>query len=258
MSKTLQRNWLTETYERLTAARMCKRIICQHRACSQFYSQEQCAAHYTWCFQFNGGHKTNSWGHKRVNLCLVLPLIIMNFLEAWGQSFEKDEIVSGLTGGCITSCVDMHTPCRQVPLGLQGVPSAQGKLPFLVEHWDVPSSWHHSWLQNSLSEVLGQWINSSPNICWHCWSRLYLVPGSSLGNGMELSGTSSRQSPVDTIRCTTAWGWLYWQLWRLWTLLCCVPHKCVFPCVWHDNIGKIFKPWCFRFSFLTILYIWMI
>lgn len=178
---------------------------------------------------------------------------MMNFLEAGGQNFEKEEFVSGLTGGCITSCVDMHTPCRQVPLGLQGVPSAQGKLPFLVEHWDVPSSWHHSWLQNSLSEVLGQWINSSPNICWHCWSRLYLVPGSSLGNGMEVSGTSSRQSPVDTMRGTAAWGWLYWQLWRLWTLLRCVPLKCVFPCVWHDDTGEIFRPRCFRFSFLTIL-----
>lgn len=151
---------------------------------------------------------------------------------------------SSLTSGCITSWVGMHTPWRQVPLRLQEVPSAQGKLPFLVEHCGVPSSWHHSWLQISLSEVLGQWTNSSPKICWHCWSRLYLVPGSSFGNSMALSGTSSRQSPMDTIQCNTASGWLYYGLWRLWTLRHCDNCKCVSPCVWHDNVGKIFRPSC--------------
>lgn len=135
----------------------------------------------------------------------------------------------------------MHAPWRQVPLRLQGVPSAQGKLPFLVEHCGVPSSWHHSWLQKSLSEVLGQWTNSSPKICWHCWSRLYLVPGSSLGNGMVLSGTSSRQSPVVTIQSNTVWDWLYCGLWILRTLLHCDNCKCVARCVWHDNSGKIFR-----------------
>lgn len=80
---------------------------------------------------------------------------------------------------------------------LQGVPSAQGRLPFLVEHCGVPSSRHHSWLQTSPSEGSGHWTNSSPNICWHCWSRLYWVPGSSPGSGRLLSGASSRQSPVE-------------------------------------------------------------
>lgn len=119
----------------------------------------------------------------------------------WYVCVPKNDIL--LTGGCITSSVGAHSPCRQVPLAEQGVPSAQGRLPFLVEHWDVPSSWHHNWLQVLLlSEVLGQWANSSPNICWHCSSRLYLMPGSSLGNAIELSGTSSRQSPADTLRHT--------------------------------------------------------
>lgn len=138
----------------------------------------------------------------------------------------------------------MHTPWRQVPLRPQGVPSAHGKLPFLVEHCGVPSSWHHSWLQMSLSEVLGQWTNSSPKICWHCRSRLYLVPGSSCGNGIALSGTSSRQSPVVKTQSNTVWGWLYCGLWRLWTLWHFDNCKCVALCVWHDNSGKIFRASC--------------
>lgn len=151
-----------------------------------------------------------------------------------------------LTKGCITSWVGMHSPWRQDPLRLQGVPSAQGKLPFLVEHCCVPSSWHHSWLQISLSEELGHWTNSSPNMCWHCWSRLYLKPGSSLGNGMVLSVTSSRQSPmVTTQRKETLHEIIVWFMG-------------IKDFGWHDNIGKWFRAKMDNVTFIGILGFWIL
>lgn len=96
-----------------------------------------------------------------------------------------------------SSALDTHEASRHLLSSLHGVPSAQGRLPFLVVHCIFPSSRHHSCAHAWSSGALGQWVYSSPKACWHCRSRPNILPGSSVGKGMLFSGGSSKQSPEE-------------------------------------------------------------
>lgn len=114
-----------------------------------------------------------------------------------GRAPARLSPIPSITWGFRASC-GTQRPSQHSPPALQGVPSAQGKLPFLVWQRGSPLSvLHQSWAQMSSSVVLGQCWNSLPKICWHCWSRLYRGPrpGSSAGRARGSAGASSKQSP---------------------------------------------------------------
>ena len=137
--------------------------------------------------------------------CLGIGQQVVNIYTYENTQIQRGAIpplqpLSCSTWGCRASC-GRQAPSQHSPPAMQGVPSAQGRLPFLVWHSGSPLLvLHHSWAQTSSSVVLGQCWKSLPKICWHCWSRLYRAPrpGSSEGKERAWAGGSSKQSPASS------------------------------------------------------------
>lgn len=129
------------------------------------------------------------------NLAITRIFVLINQNESYSSLAHATHTSSPFTANRLGT----HTPPRQLWSSPQGVPSAQGRLPLRVVHCSLPSSRHHNWMHAWSSGALGQRANSSPNACWHCWSRPNIWPGGSALKGIVWSGISSKQSPKDSI-----------------------------------------------------------